>query len=192
MHTVILDSRPNRGGTLTVMDAILPLFYAQPTTLVRTDTRGDAARGMPGGGPAMVARSAPAGIARADHVVTPDATETRLRDARLFYLTSSRTGSAAEHLALSLKRTGRATLVGETTGGAGHFGQPIEIGRFSVFVPFGRTYDPDTGAGWEGTGVVPDVAVPADAALAKSLQLAGLSADEAARIAASVALAPAG
>lgn len=192
VHTVILDSRPNRGGTLTVMDAILPLFYAQPTTLVRTDTRDAAAGGRPAPGPTRVAQPAPAGIARADHVVMPDDAETRLQDARLFYLTSSRTGSAAEHLALSLKRTGRATLVGETTGGAGHFGQPVDVGRFSVFVPFGRTYDPDTGKGWEGTGVTPDVAVPADAALARTLELAGLAADEAARIAASVEPAPAG
>lgn len=98
----------------------------------------------------------------------------------MYYLTSSKTASAAEHLALALKRTGRATLVGETTAGAGHYGRPIAVGRFSVFIPFGRTYDPDTGIGWEGTGVAPDVATPAERALEVALALAERSANEAA------------
>ena len=94
-------------------------------------------------------------------------------------LTSSSTASAAEHLALALKRTGRATLVGETTAGAGHYGRPIPVRRYSVFVPFGRTYDPQAGQGWEGTGVAPDVATPADRALEVALSLAAASADQA-------------
>lgn len=178
-RAVVIDSRPNRGGMLTVMDAILPLFYDEPTTLLRMDTRGAGAPPRPPSH-ALVAREAPDGISRHDHVVTPDPEEGRLKDAQLYYLTSSSTGSAAEHLALALKRTGRATLVGETTAGAGHYGRPIPVGRFSVFVPFGRTYDPDTGQGWEGTGVAPDVATPADRALEVALSLAGASADEAA------------
>ena len=36
---VIIDVRPNRGGGIDVMGAILPLLYAQPTTLVRMDVR---------------------------------------------------------------------------------------------------------------------------------------------------------
>jgi hypothetical protein len=176
-RAVVIDSRPNRGGMLTVMDAILPLFYDEPTTLLRMDTRGAGAPPRPPG-QALVAREAPDGISRHDHVVTPDPEEGRLKDAQLYYLISSSTGSAAEHLALALKRTGRATLVGETTAGAGHYGRPIPVGRFSVFVPFGRTYDPDTGKGWEGTGVAPDVATPADRALDVALSLATASADQ--------------
>lgn len=176
-HAVVIDSRSNRGGTLTIMDAILPLFYRETTTLLRMDTRGGSGP-QPGlRAPSLVPREAPAGIVRHDHVVEPDAGAGRLRDAQLYYLTSSRTASAGEHLALALKRTGRATLVGETTAGAGHYGRPLPVGRFSVFVPFGRTYDPDAGTGWEGTGVAPDVPASVDRALDVALSLAGAAAD---------------
>ena len=45
---------------------------------------------------------------------------------------------------------------------------------YAAFVPVGRTFDPDTGQSWEGTGVAPDVAVPADKALDEALKLAGV------------------
>nr|QQZ49553.1 hypothetical protein JKL49_21835 [Phenylobacterium glaciei] len=47
--------------------------------------------------------------------MTPDKGETRLQKVPVYYLTSRRSASAAEHLALAFKRTHRATLVGETT-----------------------------------------------------------------------------
>ena len=46
---------------------------------------------------------------------------------------------------------------------------------YAAFIPVGRTFDPDTGESWEGTGVKPDVAVPADKALGEALKLAGVS-----------------
>jgi len=171
-RAVIIDSRPNRGGTRMVMDAILPLFYREQTTLLRMDTRRDAAALLGSDDtPTMVPQPAEDGVLRRDHIVIPDTTETRLFDVPLYYLTSKGTGSAGEHLALALKRTGRATLIGETTYGAGHFGMPVQAGRFGIFIPSGRTYDPDTGAGWEATGVAPHVPVPADAALDKALEM---------------------
>lgn len=45
---------------------------------------------------------------------------------------------------------------------------------YGAFVPVGRTFDPDTGEGWEGIGVAPDVQVPAAQALDKALELAGI------------------
>ena len=42
---VIIDARGLRGGGQPVMDALFPLFYAKPTTLVRMDTRAAAAAG---------------------------------------------------------------------------------------------------------------------------------------------------
>ena len=47
---------------------------------------------------------------------------------------------------------------------------------YAAFIPVGRTFDPDTGQGWEGTGVKPDVEVPADKALDEALKLAGVAA----------------
>jgi C-terminal processing protease CtpA/Prc len=123
-----------------------------------------------------------------DHYVEPDKGETRLFKAKVFVLTSGATASAAEHMTLSLKRTHRATIVGETTAGAGNYGgqELLDGGKFAVFVPVGRTYDPDTGKGWEGTGIAPDVAVPADRALYQALVLSGLAAPDAERVAAEV------
>ena len=78
-------------------------------------------------------------------------------------------------MTLALKRTHRATIIGETTAGAGHYGGQVEIGdKFQAFIPVGRTFDPDTGKDWEGTGVAPDVAVSADKALDEALTLAGV------------------
>ncbi len=172
---VIIDSRPNRGGGLAVMDAILPLLYSARTVLVRTETRAAADEHGPlqTSGTLVPAPSGP-GVVIRDHVVTPDAVERRLQQAPVYYLTSGRTASAAEHLALAFKRTHRAVLVGDTTRGAGHFGGLMPIGeRFAAFVPVGRTYDPATGWDWEGRGVAPDVPTRADDALSTALVLAG-------------------
>jgi hypothetical protein len=171
---VIIDARPHRGGALDEMNAILPLLYAKTTHLVRMDTRaGIEDAGPMQDGPTLVRQKSPPTIVSRDHVVIPDKTERRLQHVPVYYLTSRRTASAAEHLALAFKRTHRATLVGETTRGAGHYGGVLPIGdRFAAFVPVGRTYDPDTGWDWEGKGVTPDVAVPTDDALAEALKRA--------------------
>lgn len=178
---LILDCRPNRGGDTTVMDAILPLLYAAPTTLVRMDTRAEAAAEEEALAATMVRQPAPKDLVRHDHRVVPEGPDTPLRQGPVYYLTSRRTGSAAEHLALALQRTHRATLVGEPTAGAGHFGwMEAFTPGFEAFIPVGRTYDPDTGRGWEATGVTPDVAVPAEGALAEALRrlrAAGLRTD---------------
>lgn len=175
---VIIDARPHRGGGLGVMDAILPLLYANPTHLVRMDTRAsvEAERGGPPGGHLERQPSSPDIVSR-DHVVTPDPHERRLQTRPVYYLTSRRTASAAEHLALAFKRTHRAVLIGETTRGAGHYGGVVPIGaRFAAFVPVGRTYDPDTNWDWEGKGVTPDIATPADDALDTALKEAAKAA----------------
>lgn len=169
---VVIDARPHRGGGLRVQDAIFPLLYGAPTTLVRMETRAAVADGGPlQEGPTLKRRESPSTVVRFDHVVAPDATETRLRTVPVYLLTSKRSASAAEHFALALKRTKRAILIGETTIGAGHYGGLQPIGdRFAAFVPVGRTYDPETGQGWEGTGIAPDIAVPAEQALDEALK----------------------
>jgi hypothetical protein len=63
----------------------------------------------------------------------------------------------------------RGTVVGDTTGGGGHTVANVVFHfdgfRVGMRVPYGRAFDPKTGRGWEGTGVVPDVAVPSEQAL---------------------------
>lgn len=84
----------------------------------------------------------------------------------VYILTSHFTFSAAEDISYTLKNLKRAAIVGETTGGGAH---PV-MGRrlnehFFVMVPFARYISPLTKTNWEGTGVEPDVKVPAAHAL---------------------------
>jgi hypothetical protein len=84
----------------------------------------------------------------------------------VYVLTSHRTFSAAEEFTYNLKSLKRATVVGETTGGGAHPGGPQPINdHFLVWVPTGRAINPITKTNWEGTGVKPDMEVPADLAL---------------------------
>lgn len=91
----------------------------------------------------------------------------------LYILTSRRTFSAAEAFAYDLQALGRATIVGEVTGGGAH---PFEYRRvhphFALDLPEGKSVNPITGGNWQGTGVQPDVVVPADQALDRALELA--------------------
>lgn len=176
--SVIIDSRYNGGGGIVQMNAMLPFLYAKETTLVQmemVDTVAKA-RGNPFEGDAFVrpAAGAAKGIIRNEHYVVPSKDETRLFAAKVFYLTSARTASAAEHLALAFRHTKRAVLIGETTAGANHFGgfEPIGAG-LAVFLPAGRTIDPDTGQDWEGRGIAPDVTVDPTLALEEALRRSG-------------------
>ncbi|MDQ2878069.1 MAG: S41 family peptidase [Pseudomonadota bacterium] len=175
--TLVIDCRYNGGGGLAEMNVMLPYLFARETLLVEMEMQQAifAARGSPFDGEDGVrSAAAPAGMIRRAHWVTPVPDATPLRSAKIFYLVSGRTASAAEHLALALKRTKRAILIGETTAGANHFGdfQPIGAG-LAVFLPVGRTIDPDTGKDWEGVGVAPDVAVPPAQALEEAMRRAG-------------------
>jgi CubicO group peptidase (beta-lactamase class C family) len=90
----------------------------------------------------------------------------RYGDKPVFVLTSSRTFSGAEEFSYNLKSLKRATIVGETTGGGAHPVNPRRLGKdFLITVPFARAINPITKTNWEGTGVKPDVDVPAAQAL---------------------------
>lgn len=176
---LIIDARSHRGGGLAEMDLMFPRLFATPTVLLAMDVR-VAMEKRAGGPPEASLRlvAGPEGVVRREHHVVPATQSGPLQNARVFLLTSKRTASAGEHLALALKRTKRATLIGEAMDGAGHFGgmAPLdESGTYAAFIPVGRTFDPDTNQGWEGTGVEPDVEVAADEALDEALRLAGLS-----------------
>jgi hypothetical protein len=100
----------------------------------------------------------------------------------VYVLTSSRTFSGAEEFAYNLQALKRATIVGETTGGGAHPGGVVTLPHgLAVFVPTGRAINPITKTNWEGTGVRPDVAVSADTALEKALELARRATESAVR-----------
>jgi hypothetical protein len=97
----------------------------------------------------------------------------RLDGKPAFVLTSKRTFSGAEEFTYNLKNLGRATIIGETTGGGAH---PVSGHRiddhFMIGVPFAKAVNPISKTNWEGTGVEPDVKVPAADALATAEKLA--------------------
>lgn len=88
-------------------------------------------------------------------------------DKPVYLLTARRTFSAAEEFVYDLKAAGRATLVGETTGGgANPANRPVPLSYgFRVFIPNGHVEHPTTHTNWEGVGIAPDIAVPVDQAL---------------------------
>ena len=97
----------------------------------------------------------------------------RFLEKDVYVLTSASTFSGAEECAYDLKTQKRATIVGETTGGGAHPGGNVPLAAgLTVFVPSGRAINPVTKTDWEGTGVEPDVKVPADLALATARELA--------------------
>lgn len=182
---IIFDIRTHGGGGLDQMDVIFPWLFAKPTRLVTMATRAsvDAAGDSPidgipslrkvAGDPAMVTR---------EHWATPNG-DARLRDAKIYVLTSGASASAAEHFALAMKHSGRGVLVGSATGGANHFGRGEDLGGgYGAFIPVGRTYDPATGKDWEGDGVQPDIAVAPAEALVRVLTDLGIDAGEAQRL----------
>ena len=91
----------------------------------------------------------------------------------VYVLTAARTFSAAEAFAYDLQSTKRATIVGEVTGGGAHPTHPVPLDdHFVLMVPSARAINVITKTDWEGTGVQPDVKVPADQALDKAKELA--------------------
>lgn len=90
----------------------------------------------------------------------------RSADIPVVVLTGSTSFSAAEWMAFSLQRLGRATVIGERTAGGAHPVTRVPVDdRFMLQVPFGEIRDPVNGQDFEGVGVSPDLVVPASDAL---------------------------
>ena len=144
-------------------------------------------RGSPGGEPAGVANAIGhlvgerTATIRTQDPGAPSAGQTVYAEPRtpafigkpVYVLTDAKTGSGAEEFAYDLQAMRRATLVGETTAGAATPGgfRPLAHG-FVAFIPMRIVTNTITGTNWEGTGVSPDVRVPAGEALARAHRLA--------------------
>jgi Peptidase family S41 len=175
--TLIFDLRNHHGGGLDEQNVIFSYLYAQKTPLVKMALAKDlydSDRSPLEAGPTLAFAAEGDKMVGLHSAVPGEATP--LRQARVLVLVSNRSASAAEHFALALKSTGRATLIGENTAGANHFGggRPINE-NFGVWMPVGRTYDIKTGKDWEGAGIAPDIAVDPKQALVLALEKAGLS-----------------
>jgi hypothetical protein len=182
--TLIFDLRNHHGGGLDEQDAIFSYIFATKTPLVKMalskavfEEKGSPIQGGP-----TLHFAAEGDRMVGTHVAIPGEA-TPLRKAKIYLLVSNRTASAAEHFSLAMKSTGRATLIGEPTAGANHFGGPAELNpHFAVWMPVGRTYDLKTGKDWEGGGIAPDIAVDPKQALVVALEKAGVGHQEAVRL----------
>ena len=84
----------------------------------------------------------------------------------LFVLTSKRTFSGGEEAAYDLQALKRATILGETTGGAANPAPRHKVSpHFVLAVPSVRVTNAVTHANWEGVGVIPDVPIAAEDAM---------------------------
>ena len=91
-------------------------------------------------------------------------------DVPVFILTGPNTFSASECFAYDMRSRKRATLVGEPSKGGAHSVDVFGVDdRFEFYISTERAISPVTGANWEGTGVIPDIRVPAAAALDAAL-----------------------
>lgn len=149
-NALIIDLRENNGGRAPTMALVASYFFeGPPLLLLRVERRYDGA----------------------SYELW---TQSELRGTRfgaskpLFVLTSARTFSGGEGLAYELQVRGRAQLIGEATRGGNGLVERRELGGgFVLVVPTSIAINGATGQSRKGP-VVPDVAVPAEQALAEA------------------------
>jgi len=183
-RVLIFDLRNHHGGGIDEQDVIFSYLYSRKTPLVKMAVAKEIYES--GHSPIEASKTLvfaeEGGKMVGTHSAIPGEA-TPLRKAKVYALVSNRSASAAEHFALALKATGRATLIGEATAGANHFGGPRPLNEhFGVWMPVGRTYDIKTGKDWEGGGIAPDIAADPKQALVVALEKAGLSHDRAVKL----------
>jgi C-terminal processing protease CtpA/Prc len=157
VSALIVDMRDNGGGDPAMVAHITSYLFAERTHLNDLWTRST-------------------GSTR-EFWTNPELPGKRLGQQPVYVLTSSRTFSGGEEFTYNLQSLKRATIVGEATGGGAHpvRGERVDD-RFMIAVPFARAINPVTKTNWEGTGVEPDVKVPAADALEKAKELVRASA----------------
>jgi hypothetical protein len=153
VDAIIFDLRDNGGGDPKMIALISTYLFGEPTHLNDLYNRKE--------------------DATTQYWTLPYVPGKRLIGKPVFVLTSQRTFSGAEEFSYNLKNLKRATIIGETTGGGAH---PVSGHRiddhFMIGVPFARAVNPISKTNWEGTGVEPDVKVPAGEALEVAKKMA--------------------
>lgn len=145
---VIIDLRNSRGGSPALVNFIISHFTTADTTLslIVYDRVRDVTT------PRYTLREVPG---------------PRRPDVPLYVLTDDVTRSAAEDLPFVLQNMKRATIVGGRTAGAGRNNMGVSLGHgISGSVSFTRVMEPGTRREWEHKGVMPDVVLDPDSALA--------------------------
>ncbi len=150
---IIIDLRRNGGGQPGQVQLISSYFFDAPTHLNDLYTRATDS---------------------SQHFWTlPYVPGAKPSKADLYILTSRRTFSGAEEFTYNMKNLKRATIIGETTGGGAHPTRAKVVQTdYILSVPYSRAINPISKTNWEGTGVAPDIALPADQAYDRAYSLA--------------------
>jgi retinol-binding protein 3 len=146
-HTsaLIIDLRANRGGDPAVGAVLMSYLFDKPVHFGDFLSRPDGAK--------------------TENWVSPHTTGARYAG-DVYILVSADTISAAEGFAYDLQSVRRAAVIGERTAGAAHPAFDFRVGEhFTLTIPTTRSVNAVTGADWEGTGVIPNIAVSKDVAL---------------------------
>jgi len=152
-EAIIVDLRQNGGGQPAQIQLICSYFFDEPTHLNDLYTRST--------------------DTTAQFWTLPFVPGPKPSKADLYILTSRRTFSGAEEFTYNMKNLKRATIIGETTGGGAHpTTAKIVQTDYILRVPYARAVNPISKTNWEGTGVSPDIAVPADQAYDQAYALA--------------------
>jgi retinol-binding protein 3 len=147
-HTqaLILDLRYNGGGSPEMVGQLGSYFFTVPTPFTSIYNRRIDSTSL--------------------YVADPAQAEGVTLTMPVYILTSSSTFSAGEDFTYSMQQAKRAVVIGDTTGGGAHPAGPFLLGEgFILNLPFARSINPYSKTNWEGTGVIPDVAVDAEDAL---------------------------
>lgn len=156
IDTLIMDLRENSGGSPDMVALIAGYFFAKEMPLSSIYNREE------------------------DNFIRFE-TQTirrkhRLEKVELLLLTSEHSFSVAEAFSYDLQQHGRATVIGEKTGGGAN---PIRFYQypqgFEVALPYAMAVNPITKSNWEGGGVTPDIQVEANLAFETAYCLALLS-----------------
>jgi len=147
---LIIDLRHNGGGSPIALQTLEAYFFNRQQQITSLEWR-----------------DPDTGATREEQQFTASAVTGPLYlNKPVYILISGVTFSCAEQFAYDLHNLKRATLVGETTGGAANPGDFVRVGEgFVIFMPEGRAYSPVTKTNWESTGIEPDVKATAAQAL---------------------------
>jgi retinol-binding protein 3 len=150
---LIFDIRENGGGDPAMVSLLASFLFDKPTHLNDLYNRKDGSTHQ--------------------FWTVPYLSGDRFPKQPVFVLTSRRTFSGAEEFAYDLQNQKRAMIVGEVTGGGAHpVSGHVVADYFAIGVPFAKAVNPVTKTDWEGTGIQPDVRVPAADALTTAQKLA--------------------
>jgi len=138
-NAIIIDLRTNGGGVPDMMQLLSSYFFDETPVLLsdfyerKTDTKTQ-----------LYSFAKVAGK--------------RSSSKPIYILTSKQTFSAAEAFAYTLKHLGKATVVGEVTGGGANRTKRINLNdEFTISMPYIQAIHPVTKTNWEGKGVNPDI-----------------------------------